>query len=329
MKTDESLKESFHSKNFEYYRQMEHLKMSVRHKYIAKNIVEGYIPGNFGGQSSGRLGDLHIMPNNKIVMLYSRIECENDFGIQNNTSELSMLSFNNQLKIEKKFTFRSGKHINCIKHERYGNKIFVMISETPRVTDDRKYTYDRYSFFGEEIEEGYAPCNCFLIDENGEVISDLIQFDFNFFSPNDDFKTLKDGSVVWTFVDEENNLHLCFLACNQTYNYLHKFPDELMPAGEFNKYLLKMREEAEEEKKRKEKEFLKSIGIDDDLIKRKLLESELLEKERIAKELEEKRLRDAEREEEEARERKEEEEKEKMLKEIEEEARLREKMKEK
>ena len=48
------------------------------------------------------------------------------------------------MKIEKKFTFRSGKHINCIKHARYGNKIFVMISETPRVTDDRKYTYDRY-----------------------------------------------------------------------------------------------------------------------------------------------------------------------------------------
>ena len=329
MKTDQSLKESFHSKNFEYYRQMEHLKMSVRHKYITKNIVEGYIPGNFGGQSSGRLGGLHIMPSNKIVMLYSRIECENDFGTKNDTSEFSILSFNNQLKIVKNKSYRSGKYINCIKHARYGNNIFVMISETPRVTDDRKYTYDKYSFFGEEIDEEHAPCNCFLTDENGQIKSDLFQFDFNFFSPNDDFKTLKDGSVVWTFVNDDNNLYLCFLACNQTYNYLHKFPDQIYYAGDYNKILMEEREEKEENKKRLEKEFLKSIGIDDDLIKKKLLESELLEKERIAKELEEKRRQDAEREEEEARKRKEEEEKEKMLKEIEEEARMREKMREK
>ena len=60
------------------------------------------------------------------------------------------------------------------------------------------------NLYGEEIEEEHLPCNCFLVNENGELVSDLISFDFNFFSPNDDFKTLKDGSVVWTFVDDDN-----------------------------------------------------------------------------------------------------------------------------
>ena len=329
VKSDKSLQDSFHSKNFEYYRQIEHLKMSMRHKYISKNIVEGKIPGNYAGYSSGRLGGLHLLPNNKILMFYSRIECDNDCGDKNDKSELCFLSFNNQLKIEKNIPFRPGKNINCIKHARYGDNIFIMISETTKVTDDRKYIYDKYSFYSEEIEEDYLPCNCFLVNENGEIISNLFSFDFNFFSPNDDFETLKDGSVVWTFVDDDNNLYLCFLACSQTLSYLNKFPDEIILAGKYNEYLFKKREEEEEEKKRKEKEFLKSIGIDDDLIKKKLLESELMEKERIAKELEQKRLEDEMKAEEEEKKRLEEEEKNKMLKEIEEEARLREKMKKK
>ena len=329
IESDKALKDSFHSKNFEYYRQMEHLKMSIRHKYISKNIVEGQIPGNFAGYSSGRMGGLHLLPNNKILMIYSRIECDNDCGNKNDKSELCFLTFNNQLKVDKTISFRNGKHINCIKHARYGDNIFLMISETTKVTDDRKYIYDKYSFFSEEIEEDHQPCNCFLIDENGEIKSDLISFDFNFFSPNDDFETLKDGSTVWTFVDDDNNLYLCFLACKQTLSYLNKFPDELIPAGKYNEYLYKKREEEEEEKKRKEKEFLKSIGIDDELMKKKLLESELMEKERIAKELEQKRLEDEMKAEEEEKKRREEEEKNRMLKEIEEEARLREKMRKK
>ena len=327
LKSDKSLQDSFHSKNFEYYRQIEHLKMSIRHKYLSKNIIEGSIPGNFGGQSSGRMGGLHILPNNKMAMIYSRIQCDNEYGTKNDMNELCFLSFNNQLKVEKNVILRNGNNINCIKHARYGDYIFVMISETTKVTDDKKYIYDKYTFYGEEIEDEHLPCNCFLIDQNGEIKSDLFSFNYNFFSPNDDFETLKDGSVVWTFVDDENNLYLCFLACKQTLNYLNKFPKEIVPLGEYNKHLILQKEEAEEKQKRLEKEFLKSIGIDDDLIKKKLLESELLEKERIAKELEEKRLQDENKAAEEALKKKEEEEKNKMLKEIEEEARLREKMK--
>ena len=325
--SDDSLKAAFQSKNFKIFRQNEHLKRAVRHKFISKNMVEGCIPGNFGGQSSGRMGGLHLLKNNKIGMVYSRIPCDNDYGNKNDVSELCFLSFDNELKIIKNSSFRNGSSINIIKNANYGDNIFIMISETTKVTEDRKYIYDKYSFYSEEIEEEHLPCNCFLVDENGEITSNLLSFDFNFFSPNDDFKTLQDGSVVWTFVDEDSNLFLCFLGQQKIKNYFKNFDDEIMTAGKYNDFLIQKKEEEEEEKKRQEKEFLKSIGIDDDLIKRRLLESELIEKERIAKELEEKRLEDEARLAEEEKKRKELEEKEEMMKEIEEEAQMRERMK--
>ena len=322
--SDKSLKNIFKSKNYKLFRQNEHLKLSVRHKHISKNIIEGFIPGDFCGQSSGRLGGFHLLPDNKLVMIYSRIQCDNGYGNKNDVSELCFLSFDTELKKIKSVPFRNGGYINIIKNARYGDNVFILISETTKVTDDKRYIYDKYSFFSEQIEEAHLPCNCFLVNKDGELVSDLFSFDFNFFSPNDDFKTLNDGSVIWTFVDEDNNLNLCFLALGNTLKYLKKFSDETMTAGKYNDFLIQKREEEEEEKKRKDKEFLKSIGIDDDLIKRRLLESELMEKERIAKELEEKRLQDEARQAEEAKKKKEEEEKEEMMKEIEEEAKLRE-----
>ena len=75
MKTDKLLEDAFHSKNIENAREREYLKMHARH--ITKNIVEGEIPGNLGGESSGRLGGFHLLPDNNIVLIYSRIECEN------------------------------------------------------------------------------------------------------------------------------------------------------------------------------------------------------------------------------------------------------------
>ena len=324
--SDESLKKVFQSKNFETFRQNYHLKLSVRHKFISKNIIEGCIPGNFAGKSSGRLGGFHLLPNNNLAIVYSRIDCDNGYGNKNDTNELCFLSFDSELKKVKSVPFRNGNNINIIKNARYGDNTFIMISETTKVTEDRKYIYDKYTFYGEQIEEEHLPCNCFLVDENGELVSDLISFDFNFFSPNDDFKTLNDGSVVWTFVDEDNLLYLCFLALGNTQKFLKKFSEETMPAGKYNDFLIRKREEEEEEKKRQEKEFLRSIGIDDDLIKKKLLESELIEKERIAKELEAKRLEEEARQAEEEKKKKEEEEKQEMMKEIEEEAQLREKL---
>ena len=324
--SDESLKKVFQTKNFELFRQNEHLKLSIRHKYISKNIVQGCIPGNFAGKSSGRLGGLHLLPNNSLALVYSRISCNNDFGNSNETSELCFLNFDKELNSIKSVQFRNGNYINVIKNARYGDNTFILISETTKVTEDRKYIYDKYTFYGEEIEEEHLPCNCFLVNENGELVSDLISFDFNFFSPNDDFKTLNDGSVVWTFVDDDNLLYLCFLSTPNTLKFLKKFKEETMTAGKYNDFLIQKREEEEEEKKRKEKEFLRSIGIDDDLIKKKLLESELMEKERIAKELEAKRLEDEARQAEEDKKKKEEEEKQEMMNEIEEEAKLREQL---
>ena len=286
MKTDKLLEESFHSKNMENYRQKQYLNMAARHKFITKNIVEGEIPGNLRGKSSGRLGGFHLLQNNNILLIYSRVKCDNGFGNKNETSELCFLTFNNELKIEKKIQMRHGNYINCIKHANYGNNIFIMISETTEVTEDKRYIYDKYTYFGEDIEEDHIPCNCFMVNENGEIISDLISFNFNFFSPNDDFKTLKDGSIVWTFVDDYDCLYLCFLPSKSLYNYFNKSQYDIINAGQFNDFLI-MKKEKEEKKNRRKKEILKSMGFDVDLITKKIFENDSTEKERLIKELEE------------------------------------------
>ena len=283
LKTDKELQDSFNAKNFEYYRQMEHIKMAIRYPFTSKNIVEGYIPGNCSGQSSGRIGGMHLMLNNKISLIYSRIKCDNDFGTKNDVSELAFLSFNNNLKIEKHISFLPGNYINCIKNARYGKNIFVMISETTKLTEDKRYIYDKYSFFHEEIEKDHLPCNCFLMNEEGELISDFISFNFNFFSPNDDLETLKDGSVVWTFIDDDNNLYLCFLPCKETRDYLNIFKNELIKAGIHNDFLIKKKKEEEQEKKKKEKDLSESIGIEN---KKGKLENEIKEKGSITKQKE-------------------------------------------
>ena len=201
LKSDKELQDTFNAKNLEYYSQMEHIKMAVRYPFTSKNVIEGYIPGNCSGQSSGRIGGMHLLLNNKILIIYSRIECDNNFGKKNNVSEMDLLSFDYDLNIEKKITFRNGDKINCIKNARYGKNIFVMITESTKITEDKRYICDKYSFFQEDIDEDHLSFNCFLINEEEYLISDLISFNFNFFSPNDDLETLKDGSVVWTFID--------------------------------------------------------------------------------------------------------------------------------
>jgi hypothetical protein len=162
--SDESLKKILRNKNYEKFRQNEHLKMSVRHKFITKNIIEGCIPGDFCGQSSGRMGGLHLLPNNKLVMIYSRIPCDNSYGEKNDVSELCFLSFDTELKTVKNIPFRNGSNINVIKNARYGDNTFIMLSETTKVTQDRRYIYDKYTYYGEQIEEEHLPCNCFLVN---------------------------------------------------------------------------------------------------------------------------------------------------------------------
>ena len=289
-KENNKIKQEFGYKESYYMRNLDNCglsdKVSLRHNYIYSEIVDGSIPGNLMGLSSGRLGNLTPIQTNKFAIVYSRIKCV-DGGNYNKNSELSLIIFNQKLKVENVCHYRDGELINCIKQARYGNNMLIMISLTQKISQDHKYIYDKYYFLDESIDEDHIACNFFLINAGGKIKSNLISYTCNFFAPGDDFETLLDGSVVWAFVDDEDNLYMAILPISETQKLLDRFPREIMPLSKLDSFLAQKDEEAQKGRIEREKDLMKSMGIDPEEIKKKILRSEMLAREQREKEIEE------------------------------------------
>ena len=210
-----------------------------------------------------------------------------DGGHMNKNSELSLVIFNPKLKIENVCHYRDGELINCIKQARYGNNMLIMISLTQKISQDHKYVYDKYYFMDDSIDEDHLACNFFLVNAGGKIKSNLISYTCNFFSPGDDFETLQDGSVIWAFVDDEDNFYLAILPIPSTQTLLDRFPREIMPMSTLDDFLAQKDKEAQKGRIEREKELMKKMGIDQDEIKKRILESEKLAREQREKEIEE------------------------------------------
>ena len=261
-------------------------KVALRHNYIYSEIVDGSIPGNLMGLTSGRMGNLIPIQNNKLAIVYSRIKCI-DGGNINKNSELSLIIFNDKLKVENVCHYRDGELINCIKQARYGNNMLVMISLTQKISQDHKYIYDKFNFMDDSIDEDHIACNFFLVNAGGKIKSNLISYTCNFFAPGDDFETLLDGSVIWAFVDEEDNFYIAILPIPSTQKLLDRFPREIMPLSKLDDFLAQKDEQAEKGRIEREKELMKRMGIDQEEIKKRILESEKLAREQRQKEIDE------------------------------------------
>lgn len=284
IKTEFGYEESYYMRNLDYCGASG--RVTLRHNFIYSEIVEGSIPGNLMGLTSGRLGDITPIQNDKLAIVFSRIKCI-DGGCMNKNSELSLIIFNPELKVENVCHFRDGELINCIKQARYGNNLLIMMSLSKKVTQDHKYIYDKYTFMDEPIDEDHFPCNFFLVNPGGKIKSGLISYNCNFFAPGDDFETLLDGSVVWSIVDDEDNLYLGILPVKDTMTLLDRFPKEIIPCSKLDDFLSRKDEEAEKARIERERELLKRMGIDEEKTRKKILKSELMEREMRQKEIEE------------------------------------------
>ena len=284
IKTEFGYQESYYMRNLDKCGLSD--KVTLRHNYIYSEIVDGSIPGNLMGLTSGRLGNLVPFQTDKLAIVYSRIKCV-DGGNINKNSELSLIIFNNKLKVENVCHYRDGELINCIKHARYGNNMLIMISQTQKISQDHKYIYDKYYFLDDSIDEDHYACNFFLVNAGGKIKSNLMSYNCNFFAPGDDFETLLDGSVIWAFVDDEDNFYLAILPIKNTQIILDRHPREIMPISKLDLFLAQKDEQAEKGRIEREKELMKNMGIDQDEIKKRILESEKLAREQREKELEE------------------------------------------
>ena len=275
IKTEFGYEESYYMRNLDYCGASN--RVTLRHNFIYSEIVDGSIPGNLMGLTSGRFGNMTPIQNDKLAICYSRTKCI-DGGHMNKNSELSLIIFNSDLKVENVCHYRDGDLINCIKQARYGNNLLIMISLTKKITQDHKYIYDKYVFLDEPIDEEHFPCNFFLVNAGGKIKSNLISYYCNFFSPGDDFETLLDGSVIWSIVDDEDNLYLGILPIKDTQILHDRFPKEIIPCSKLDEFLSMRGEEAEKGRIEREKELLRRMGIDEEQIRKKILKSEMIER---------------------------------------------------
>ena len=153
---------------------------------------------------------------------------------------------------------------------------------------DNKYICDSIEFMESKIEPGKPVCKCFLCNDIGNKVSSEVGYDVNIFSPSDDFETLKDGSVVWVFADEEGFLYLAMLCTQNSKEVVEKWKKEFEGAGKKCDEFIKERNEKFEDMIKKDKEFLKKIGIDEEKVKKKIKEIEEFEKRRKLEEIKEK-----------------------------------------
>ena len=173
----------------------------IQYDSISVNLVDGIIPGDMMGQSSGRLGSLIHLGGSNSAITYSRIPCSNHFGDVNKLAEFGIFIINNDLATMKKIILFDSDDVNCIKSARYGDNIFIMFSTTDRrfgpFLSDYVTTHDRT--FG------------ILVNSEGFTVSDCIEIKNCKFNTNDEFVTLKDGSLAWTYIDDSNQIRICLL----------------------------------------------------------------------------------------------------------------------
>lgn len=204
--------------------------MNLRHDYIYCKALEGSIPGDLRGKTSGRLGGFFRYDNEKIILIYSRIPCI-DSGEINKQNEFGMIVYNNNLLAIKKIIFNRGDCVVCIKSGLYGKNIFISYMIDNQRPLDSKYECDYvrddmmvYSFLCD------IDGNIIISNENNKKINinGIFNLEMNIFNVSDDLFTLNNGSLLWGFTDRSNLLSICFMDINYSTDYLIAKKQELI-----------------------------------------------------------------------------------------------------
>ena len=77
--------------------------------------------------------------------------------------------------------------------------IFIMCTNNEK--SDGRYGMDYVQTFDQSV--------CYLVNNQGEILSNGLRFPMSLYNPSDDMVTLEDGSVVWCFIDDNNDLYFC------------------------------------------------------------------------------------------------------------------------
>ena len=182
------------------------LKYNYKYKSITnQNFIPGDIPADGFGHSCGRLGGLVSDDNYKTFgLVYSRKKCkltaDNNITSRNYHDEFGIIFFDENLKQNNHVIFGEGSKIINIKTARLRDNILILYGET----EDE---YSKYEVLDNTLDSKMK-MYLMLVDFNGKIVFKPKLFEGKHLPTTDDLRTLKDGSVAWTFVDVEGKIHL-------------------------------------------------------------------------------------------------------------------------
>ncbi|EAR98231.1 hypothetical protein TTHERM_00344310 (macronuclear) [Tetrahymena thermophila SB210] len=177
----------------------------------SSKIVQGDIPGNGGGSSSGRIGGFFsiIGNRNQKLFVYQRKASNGGYSgsVSTNTvNELAVIKFDSQLNYISTTTLLSGdvaSRVNSIKSVPYGKNILLAYTVIP---SSEVQNFNRQNS-NNKVDQAYI---ALLSGADGSFLVQPTQLSTFQINSSDDWRILENGSIVYTYIDNSNNLNIYY-----------------------------------------------------------------------------------------------------------------------
>ncbi|KAL4470667.1 hypothetical protein ABPG72_001778 [Tetrahymena utriculariae] len=174
-------------------------------------LVQGGIPGNGSGDSSGRQGSFFIIPGNRNqqFFVYQRKSCSGGYSgnIQINTiNELAIIKFDSQLNYISTSTVLSSDvavRFNRIKSVQYGKNILLVYTVIPSTEVDN---FNR-QYSDSKEDEAYI---ALLSGVDGSILVQPTKLQSFQINSSDDWRPLENESIAYTYIDSDNKLNIYY-----------------------------------------------------------------------------------------------------------------------
>ena len=180
-------------------------------KSVVADIVQGFIPGDGSGASHGNLGSVSYLGNDKLAVTYHRRAATTSMS-SNTVSEVGVVFFWSNLTRISQVSLGDGSKVYLLKSAKYGANILIAVASSDRVS----------TFPPRTTAPSTDSMTLLLISPEGSILTQSTVFTPFALTASDDFEVLSDGSVVWGFVNANNNFVYYRLPVNPAQALLQK-----------------------------------------------------------------------------------------------------------
>jgi len=145
------------------------------------------------------------MSDNLYVTIYSRFKTQSTVTtLTNDFNEMGIVVYNSSLITSKIRSLNTYSDVNLIKSAKFGNRIIIGYSRTSQEAND--------GYLPEYASTTDDSMYVMIVTATSAVVLDPIEIPNFSLSPSDDWRTLSDGRVAWTYVGTDSTLTLWSVA---------------------------------------------------------------------------------------------------------------------